>query len=69
QAQRSDLRSEIDFETNLRAAIWTVHVGEALGINANHVEGVVQEAVRAARQHLEGLPNAQISMVVPTSKT
>ena len=53
QAQRSDLRSEIDFETNLRAAIWTVHVGEALGIDADHVEGVVGHALLAARQQLE----------------
>ena len=53
QAQRSDLRAEIDFETNLRAAIWSVHIGEALRIDADHVEGVVRQALGAARQHLE----------------
>ena len=53
QAQRSDLRAEIDFETNLRSAIWSVHIGEALRIDADHVEGVVRDALYAARQHLE----------------
>ena len=52
QAQRSDLRAEIDFETNLRAAIWSVHIGEALGVDADHVEAVVRNALGAARQHL-----------------
>ena len=53
QAQRSDLRAEIDFETNLRAAIWSIHIGEALGIDTDHVEGVVGQALHAARHHLE----------------
>ena len=53
QAQRSDLRAQIDFETNLRAAIWSVHIGEALGIDTDHVEGVVGHALLAARQQLE----------------
>ena len=53
QSQRSDLRAEIDFETNLRAAIWSIHIGEALGIDTDHVEGVVGQALHAARHHLE----------------
>jgi uncharacterized membrane protein len=52
QSQRSDLRSEIDFETNLRAEIWSVHIGEALGIDTDHVERVVEAALQAARTHL-----------------
>ncbi len=52
QSQRSDLRSEIDFETNLRAEIWSVHIGQALGIDADHVEDVVHQALHAARAHL-----------------
>jgi uncharacterized membrane protein len=52
QAERADLRAEIDFETNLRAEIWAVHIGERLGIDADHVEGVVIEALAAARKHL-----------------
>ncbi|MEO5841793.1 MAG: DUF1003 domain-containing protein [Acidimicrobiales bacterium] len=53
QSQRSDLRAEIDFETNLRAAIWSMHIGEALGIDTDHVEGVVRHALVAAHQQLE----------------
>lgn len=53
QGQRSDLRAEIDFETNLRAEIWSVHIGEALGVDTDHVENVVRSAVEAARRHLE----------------
>jgi uncharacterized membrane protein len=52
QSQRSDLRSEIDFETNLRAEIWAIHIGQALGVETEHVEKVVQEAVAAASAHL-----------------
>src|SRR5207253_11034072 len=27
QAERADIRSQIDFETNLRSEIWSVHIG------------------------------------------
>ena len=30
QAARSDIRSQLDFETNLRSEIWSVHIGAAL---------------------------------------
>ena len=33
---------------NLRAEIWAVHVGAELGIDANHVEDVVRDALKAA---------------------
>jgi len=68
QAQRSDLRAEIDFETNLRAAIWSVHIGEALGVDADHVEGVVRNALDAARQHLEATdPRSRPSAAAPAT--
>ncbi len=50
QAARSDLRAELDFETNLRAEIWAIHIGAALGIDHDHVETVVREAIEASRQ-------------------
>src|SRR6195952_4513202 len=53
QAARGDLRSQLDFENNIRGEIWSVHIGEALDIDADHVEGVVRQALNAARQHLE----------------
>ena len=54
QAARSDLRSQLDFENNIRSEIWSVHIGEALGLDVEHVEAVVRRAMDgalAAMQH------------------
>jgi uncharacterized membrane protein len=48
QAARADVRAELDFETNLRSEIWSVHIGQALGVDANHVEEVVKLAIAGA---------------------
>jgi hypothetical protein len=45
QAHRSDIRSEIDFENNLRAELWSVHVGYALGIDPEHVESMMRQTM------------------------
>ena len=50
QSARSDVRAELDFETNLRSEIWSVHIGQALGIDATHVEEVVRMAIEGYRQ-------------------
>jgi uncharacterized membrane protein len=47
QAARSDIRAQLDFETNLRAEIWAVHIGAALRIDEAHVEDVVRHAITA----------------------
>jgi uncharacterized membrane protein len=52
QAARADVRSELDFETNLRSEIWSVHIGQALGIDVDHVEEVVSRAIAGARAQL-----------------
>jgi uncharacterized membrane protein len=49
QAARSDIRSDLDFENNLRSEIWAVHIGQALGIDADHVETVVRTAIAGYR--------------------
>jgi uncharacterized membrane protein len=54
QGARADIRSQLDFETNLRSEIWSVHIGQALGINVEHVEEVVSQAIEGARSRLEG---------------
>jgi uncharacterized membrane protein len=54
QAARADIRSELDFETNLRAEIWSVHIGQVLGIDIDHVEAVVHEAIQGSRSQLGG---------------
>src|SRR5205823_3421092 len=38
QTLRAELRSQIDFENNLRSEIWSVHIGTALGVDPEHVE-------------------------------
>ena len=53
QGRRSDIRSDLDFETNLRSEIWSVHIGEALGIDVEHVEDVVRQAIAGARSQLD----------------
>jgi uncharacterized membrane protein len=45
QAARSDIRSDLDFENNLRSEIWAVHIGQALGLDTEHVEAVVRHAI------------------------
>src|SRR5437868_1882864 len=52
QAARADIRSQLDFETNLRAEIWSVHIGSALGVDVDHVEDVVRDAIRGSRSQL-----------------
>ena len=52
QAERSDIRSQLDFETNLRAEIWSVHIGHALGLDVHHVENVVHDAIQGSRSQL-----------------
>ncbi len=47
QAARADVRSQLDFETNLRSEIWAVHIGQALNVDPAHVEGVVRQAIAA----------------------
>ncbi|MEY2473169.1 MAG: hypothetical protein QOK28_2498 [Actinomycetota bacterium] len=52
QSARADIRAEIDFQTNLRSEIWSVHIGQALGIDTKHVEDAVQRAIEGSKQQL-----------------
>jgi uncharacterized membrane protein len=52
QAARSDIRSDLDFENNLRSEIWSVHIGQALGLDAEHVESVVRAAIDGYRAEI-----------------
>ncbi|MCU1401179.1 MAG: hypothetical protein JWN62_4288 [Acidimicrobiales bacterium] len=53
QGARSDIRNQIDFENNIRSEIWSVHVGQMLGIDVDHVEDVVQRAIDGATEALK----------------
>ena len=52
QAARADVRSEFDFETNLRSEVWWVHIGRRLGLDPAEVESHVQRLVARARTGL-----------------
>jgi len=56
QAARSDIRTQLDFENNIRSEIWSVHIGQALGIDSEHVEAIVAQAIESS---LEQLARAQ----------
>ena len=53
QSARADIRSELDFETNLRSEIWSVHIGQAVGVDPTHVEDVVRKAIEGSRAQLQ----------------
>ena len=45
QEAASELRSEFDFRNNVRGEIWAAHIGQALGLDGEHVEAVVKGIV------------------------
>jgi uncharacterized membrane protein len=47
QEARSELRAEFDFRNNVRGEIWAAHIGQALGLDAHHVEDVVRRTVQS----------------------
>jgi uncharacterized membrane protein len=49
QAARADVRSELDFETNLRSEVWSVHIGRSLGLDPEEIERHVQDLVQKAK--------------------
>ncbi len=53
QAARSEFRAELDFENNLRSGIWSVHIGEKLGIDAEHVESIIAQALQASKDRVK----------------
>ncbi|HEV2347538.1 MAG TPA: DUF1003 domain-containing protein [Actinocrinis sp.] len=42
QAAREKVRADLDFETNIRSEIWSMHIGRALGVETDQVEREVQ---------------------------
>ena len=47
QEARSELRAEFDFRNNVRGEIWAAHIGQALGLDADHVEDIVRRTVES----------------------
>jgi uncharacterized membrane protein len=50
QAKHAEVRSQLDFEANLRSEVWAIHIGHALGIEPAHVEAVVAKALAHVNQ-------------------
>lgn len=49
QALRSEIRSQVDFESNLQSLIWSVHIGEKLGLDIEHIEALCREVIDETR--------------------
>ena len=52
EAARADVRSELDFETNVRAEIWAQAIAQKLGVDMAAVEADIQTAVTQAKAEL-----------------
>jgi uncharacterized membrane protein len=50
QAMRTEVRSQLDFEANLRSEVWSIHIGQRLGIDPAHVEHVVAKVIAQANE-------------------
>ncbi|MGI8449880.1 MAG: DUF1003 domain-containing protein [Streptosporangiaceae bacterium] len=46
QQQRADRRSQADYENDIRAETWSIHLGRKLGVDPAHVEADVRRRVR-----------------------
>ncbi len=46
QQERADRRSQADYENDIRAEIWSIHLGRKLGVDPAIVEAEVQQRVR-----------------------
>ena len=52
QAARADLRSELDYETNVRSEVWSRSIAEKLGVDLAEVERRIDTVVAADRRKL-----------------
>ncbi|MFJ3304238.1 DUF1003 domain-containing protein [Streptomyces sp. NPDC086549] len=54
QAARENVRADLDFETNVRSEVWSIHMGRALGVDPGEVERSVQELLAENRARMKG---------------
>ncbi|MHB9863425.1 DUF1003 domain-containing protein [Streptomyces sp. YIM S03343] len=54
QAARENVRADLDFETNVRSEVWSIHMGRALGVDPAEVEHKVQEVLAENRARMTG---------------
>ncbi|WP_327320358.1 DUF1003 domain-containing protein [Streptomyces sp. NBC_01235] len=53
QAVRENVRADLDFETNLRSEVWSVHIGKALGLDPHQIEQHVQEIIAQSKAGMD----------------
>jgi uncharacterized membrane protein len=58
QAARADLRAQLDFETNLRSEVWSVHIGKQLGLDPVEIEAHVQRLIELSTHSTPAKPAA-----------
>jgi uncharacterized membrane protein len=46
QQERADRRSQADYENDIRAETWSIHLGRKLGVDPDSVEAEVQQRLR-----------------------
>lgn len=56
QAARENVRADLDFATNLRSEVWSVHIGKALGLDPDQIEQHVQEIIAQSMAGMDGEP-------------
>ncbi|MEV7387421.1 DUF1003 domain-containing protein [Streptomyces sp. NPDC091215] len=66
QAARENIRADLVFETNVRAEVWAVHMGKALGLDPEQVEWHVQEILRQSRSAMD--PESGVEPVTPEAE-
>ncbi|MGW7402303.1 DUF1003 domain-containing protein [Streptomyces sp. NPDC054833] len=54
QAARENVRADLDFETNVRSEVWSIHMGRALGVDPAEVERKVQELLAENHARMSG---------------
>ncbi|MFF8407725.1 DUF1003 domain-containing protein [Streptomyces sp. NPDC014846] len=54
QAARENVRADLDFETNVRSEVWSIHMGRALGVDPTEVERKVQDVLAENRARMLG---------------
>ena len=54
QAAREKVRADLDFETNLRSEVWSVHMGKALGVDPKAVEDEVRALIAENEAKMNG---------------
>ena len=50
QAARANIRSQVDFESNLQSLIWLVHLAQQSNVDIAHVDKLCAEAIAESRK-------------------